>query len=118
MRERVQKVITIAALLGLVVYLPIFILWCGPYFYIYNQEICEELGTGNLWHLLLLGCGATLCLVRPRTMGLRVGKLREHLGLIALVSFLAWSASAIGALLVPDHPFADAPAGMYLATPV
>jgi membrane protease YdiL (CAAX protease family) len=118
MKERLRPIVTVVALLGLVIYLPFFILWCGPLVYLYNQEICDELGTANLWHLLLLACGVALCIFRPRTMGIRLGKLKEHLGLIALVSGVSWVVSAAAALLITDHPFEGAPAGMYLATPV
>jgi membrane protease YdiL (CAAX protease family) len=118
MKERLRQAAIVAALIGLVICLPLFILWCGPLFYIYNQEICEDIGIGNLWHLLLLGCGVVLCLARPRAMGLRVGQIRENLRLIGTVSLAACAFSALGTLLMPDHPFEDAPPGMYLATPV
>jgi membrane protease YdiL (CAAX protease family) len=118
MKVKLQQAVVVAALIGLVFYLPAFILWCGPLFYFYNEEICEQIGTSNLWHLLLLFCGIALCAFHPKAMGVRLGRIRESLGFIALVAALAWALTAIGVLLVPDHPFQDAPPGMYLLTPV
>jgi membrane protease YdiL (CAAX protease family) len=118
MKERVHQAITVAALIALVFYLPAFILWCGPLVYFYNEEICEQIGASNLWHLILLACGVVLVAFHPRAMGVRFGRIRSNLWLIGLVSVIAWFATWVGVLIVPDHPFQDAPSGMYLMTPV
>lgn len=116
--QRLRQVAVVLTLVGLVAYLPVFILWCGPLFYLYHQDMCDEIGIANLWHLFVLAGGLLLCVFAPRATGLRLGRLRENLVLIGWVSLGAWAASALGALLVPDHPFSDAPVGMYLMTPV
>jgi membrane protease YdiL (CAAX protease family) len=116
-KVKLRQAVVVVALLALVAYLPAFILWCGPLFYFYNQEICEEIGASNLWHLILLAAGIALCILRPRATGLRWGRISENLKLIGLVSLGAWAMSAVGALLM-DHPFEDAPVGMYLMTPI
>ena len=106
------------ALIGLVFALPAFILWCGPLFYLANQEMCHDLGVGNLWHMFVLGCGVVLVVLTPRTMGVRIGRIRAHLGLIASVSVIAFATSALGAWFLTENPFSDAPPGLYLMTPI
>ena len=80
--------------------------------------MCHELGVSNLWHMFVLGCGVVLILCAPRKMGLRLGTIRKHLALIGWVSVVAFAASALGASMLSENPFSDAPPGLYLMTPI
>jgi membrane protease YdiL (CAAX protease family) len=115
---RLRQAAVAVALVGLIFALPAFILWCGPLFFLANQEVCIALGIGNLWHLFVLAAGVVLIAFAPIRMGIRVGQIRAHLRLIGFVSLGAFALSAGAAWLVPDNPFEGAPPGLWLMTPV
>ena len=99
-------------------YLPAFIKWCSFRFLESSTILGDLVRPSNAWEISTMVVGMGLTAPAASILGIRLGDTVRHLGFVLLVLTGVLAATAIGVVLMPDHPFTDNGPEVYIMAPI